>query len=74
MGRLLFIIKMDNLKAWVILLKGLPMDLLLYMIVMVMNCIEGCLKMVNLQESGFLQTQKTMKKQLNLIKNSLYHF
>ena len=74
MGRLLFIIKMDNLKVWVILLKGLPMDLLLYMIVMDMNCIQGCLKMVNLLESGFLQIQKTMKKQLNLIKNSLYHF
>ena len=53
---------------------GSPMDLLLYMIAMVMNCIEVFLKMVNPLESGFLQIQKTMKKQLNLIKNSFYHF
>ena len=50
------------------------MALLLYMIAMVMNCIEGFLKMVNLLESGSLQIQKTMKKQLSLIKNSFYHF
>ena len=74
MERLLFIIEMENLKAWGILLKESPMGPLLFTIATVMNCIEGFLLMANHQENGCLQIQKIMKKQSNLIKINFFNF
>ena len=74
MERLLFIIEMENLKAWVILLKELPMGPLLFTTATVMNCIEDFLLMANHQENGCLQIQKIMKKQSNLIKINFFNF
>ena len=83
MERLLFIIEMENLKAWVILLKELPIGPLFFTTVTVMNYIEDFLLMANHQENGCLQIQQIMKKQSNLIKinfftfrynNFLYHY
>lgn len=52
----------------------LQMDLLLFMTATEMSYIEVDLKMGNPKENGFLQIQKIMKKQLNLIDISLFNF
>ena len=70
MGRLLFIIKMDNLKVWVILLKWAAHGRIIVYDINGQEMYRGIYTMVNPQENGCLQIQKTMKKQLYIIKIS----